>query len=81
MKDAKQVVTLLLVIGGKTYALLSDLLAPGKPLSKSLKQLQKILQTRFKPKPVVIAERFQFFTIEYNTIDHQKACLMGYLSI
>ena len=81
MEDAKQVATLLLVIGGKTYTLLSDLLAPEKPLSKSLKQLQKILQTCFKPKPVVIAERFQFFTIEYNTIDHRKACLTGYLLI
>ena len=58
--EAKQVATLLSVIGGKTYALLSDLLAPDKPASKTLKQLKKTLQTHFEPKPVVIVERFQF---------------------
>ena len=60
VEEAKQVATLLSVIGGKTYALLSDLLAPDKPASKTLKQLKKTLQTHFEPKPVVIAERFQF---------------------
>ena len=60
VEDGKQVATLLSMIGSKTYALLSDLLAPEKPASKSLKQLKKTLQTHFEPKPVVIAERFQF---------------------
>ena len=56
----KQVAILLSVIGGKTYALLSDLLAPTKPAEKNLKDLEEALQTHFEPKPVVIAERFQF---------------------
>ena len=66
VEDVKQVATLLLVIGGKTYALQSDLLTLDKPSSKSLKQVQKILQTRFEPKPVVIAERFQFHRRNQN---------------
>ena len=60
VEEVKQVATLLSVIGGKTYALLSDLLAPDKPASKTLKQLKRTLQTHFEPKPVVIAEHFQF---------------------
>jgi len=58
--EGKQVATLLSVIGGKTYALLSDLLAPTKPAMKSLKDLKETLQAHFDPKPVVIAECFQF---------------------
>ena len=58
--EGKQVATLLSVIGGKTYALLSDLLAPAKPADKSLEELKEVLQTHFEPKPVVIADRFQF---------------------
>lgn len=60
VEEAKQVATLLSVIGGKTYALLSDLFAPNKPALKTLKQLKKTLETYFEPKPVVIVERFQF---------------------
>ena len=60
VEDRKQVATLLSVIGSRTYALLSDLLAPDKPASKTFKQLTKTLQTHFEPKPVVIVERFQF---------------------
>ena len=58
--EEKQVPILLSVIGGKTYALLSDLLAPVKPSTKSFKDLQEVLQRHFEPKPVVIAERFRF---------------------
>ena len=48
------------MIGNKTYTLLSNLLIPEKPVSKTFKQLTKTLQTHFEPKPVVIVERFQF---------------------
>ena len=58
--DAKQVPVLLSAIGGKTYALLSDLLAPEKPATKTFAQLKDVLIKHFEPKPVVIAERFQF---------------------
>ena len=63
VEEAKQVATLLSVIGGKTYALLSDLLAPDKPedkpASKTLKQLKKTLQTHFEPKlPLLLRNIF-----------------------
>lgn len=60
INEEKQVPVLLSVIGGQTYALLSDLLAPEKPGSKSFEQLKAVLVKHFEPKPVVIAERFQF---------------------
>ena len=47
VEDVKQVASLLLMIGGKTYALLSDLLAPDKPASKSFKLLKETLQTHY----------------------------------
>jgi len=60
VKEDKQVATLLSVVGSKTYALLSDLLAPVKLAGKPLKNLTEALQINFEPKPVVIAERFHF---------------------
>jgi len=58
--DGKKVAVLLSIIGRKTYSLLSDLLAPEKPASKSFTQLSEALKKHFEPKPVIIAERFQF---------------------
>ena len=52
---------MLSINGGHTYALLSDLLAPEKPSSKSVEQLTQVLVKHYNPKPVVIAERFQFY--------------------
>ena len=50
----------LTVIGTKTYSLLSDLLAPVKPVEKTYAELKAALKAHLKPKPVIIAERFQF---------------------
>ena len=58
--DEKQVPVFLSIIGGKNYTLLSDLLAPTKPATKSFVQLKAVLMKHFEPKPVIIAERFQF---------------------
>ena len=44
----------------KNYTLLSDLLAPTKPAEKTFTQLKAVLVKHFEPKPVIIAERFQF---------------------
>ena len=57
--DKKKVPVLLSVIEGQTYALLSDLLAPDKPASKTVEQLKEVLQKHYMPKPVVIVESFQ----------------------
>ncbi|XP_041353245.1 uncharacterized protein LOC121371430 isoform X2 [Gigantopelta aegis] len=56
----KKVSTLLCLIGGNTYTILRNLLAPEKPTDKTYKQLIDVLATHFSPKPLVIAERFRF---------------------
>ena len=56
----KKAPVLLSVNGGKTYALLRDLIAPDHPKDKSFKQIVEALQALFEPKPLVIAERFNF---------------------
>jgi len=58
--QAKQVPTLLTLIGPKTYKLLKDLLSPQDPKSKTLKEIQDELKGHLTPEPLVIAERFRF---------------------
>ena len=55
-----QVLVLLSAIGAPTYSLLSDLLAPAAPGSKSLREILDTLRRHFEPKRVVIAQRFHF---------------------
>ena len=47
-------------VGGKTYSLLRNLVAPQLPKEKSFAQLKEILMAHFEPKLLVIAERFRF---------------------
>ena len=51
---------LLTAIGGETYALLRNLLAPEKPSTKTFAELKAALQCHFDPKSLVITERFYF---------------------
>ena len=51
---------ILSIIGGKTYSLLRDLLAPTLPVSCSKKKLFDTLKQHYNPKPLIIAERFKF---------------------
>ena len=50
----------LTVVGPRTYALLSGLIAPEKPAAKTYQELKEVLRKHLKPKPLVIAERFEF---------------------
>ena len=59
--DDHKVPTLLSLIGGKTYALLRDLLTPEKPATKSFQEIVTTLQQHLSPKPLEIAERFRFY--------------------
>ncbi len=59
--EAKQVPILLSSIGASTYALLSDLLAPDAPGTKSFTEISTALRQHFEPKRAVIAERFHFY--------------------
>ena len=54
--DDHKVPTLLSLIGGKTYTLLRDLLAPEKPATKSFQQIVTTLQQHLSPKPLEIEE-------------------------
>jgi len=56
----KKVAVFLSSVGGKTYTLLRDLLAPEKPQEQTMDTLSTTLKDHFQPKPLVIAERFYF---------------------
>ena len=58
--DDKKLATFLTVIGPTAYALLSNLLAPEKPATKTYAELVTVVRDHLKPKPLVIAERFRF---------------------
>lgn len=58
--DEKKLAVFLTLVGSKTYSLLSGLIAPDKPSTKSYADLKAILRRHLKPKPLVIAERFKF---------------------
>ena len=61
LEKGKEVPVLLSVIGGKTYGLLRNHVAPDQPKSKKLDELMSVLKTHFEPKPNAIAERFHFY--------------------
>ena len=58
--ETKQVPIFLNLIGGDTYELLCNLLAPDKLAETSLVSLYETLRKQFEPKKVMIAERFHF---------------------
>jgi hypothetical protein len=47
-------------IGGKTYELLRNLVAPTPPETLKLSKLTTVLKRHYEPKPLIIAERFHF---------------------
>ena len=57
---AKRVAMFLSAIGGGTYLLLQNLLAPTLPKDKTLDEIVDVLTKHYKPKTLVIAECFQF---------------------
>ena len=59
--EAKQVSVLLTVVGKTTFSLLRNLLSPDLPKDKAYKDLVAALKGHFEPKPLVIAERFNFY--------------------
>ena len=58
--DDRKVALFLTVMGPKSYNVLSNLLAPEKPKSKTFEELSTKLKEHYQPKRVVIAERFHF---------------------
>ncbi len=56
----KIVATFLTAIGSKTYDLLKDIVAPTKPSELKFEEILAALNKHYDPKPLVIAERFNF---------------------
>ena len=78
VKEENKVAVLLTVIGPETYGLLRNLLTPEKPDSKEYEELVDILKGHLHPKPLVIAERFNFhnrFRVESETVSDFAAQL------
>ena len=61
IKDAQRKQSLFLSsIGAECYKLLSNLLSPEKPASKSYSELVSVLKNHYQPKPSEIVERCKF---------------------
>ena len=58
--NGKRVAVLLSSIGAPTYSLLSDLVAPHLPSTKSFDEISEALRNHYEPKRAIIAERFHF---------------------
>jgi len=58
--NAKKVVTLLTVVGSKTYSLMRDLLTSAKPAEKSFNDIIETVRDHLNPKLLAIAECFKF---------------------
>ena len=52
----------LAIVGPVSYKLLKDLCSPNLPNTKSYLELKKILLEHYSPKPLIIAERYKFWT-------------------
>ena len=58
--EDKRVAAFVTIVGGKTYSLMSNILAPRKPPDLPYADLVAAMKAHLKPKPLVIVERFQF---------------------
>ena len=62
IKDTKQVATFLTLLGPKIFHLVQNLVSPKKPGDCTYAELVKALKDHFKPKVVIIYERYKFHT-------------------
>ena len=60
IKADKRAAVFLNFIGGRAYELLRSLLTPTLPQTLKYDELVALLKEHYEPKPLVIAERFQF---------------------
>jgi len=70
--DGKKVPVFLSAIGPKTYALLRSLTTPAAPAENSFAEIVEIFKGYFEPKPLVIAECFNFHRRTHST--RQRVC-------
>eukprot|EP00795_Rhopilema_esculentum_P012573 gene12573-3272_t len=72
---SKKSAVLLSGIGPSTYSVLRNLMTPDIPSSKSYDELKATLTAHFKPKTLVIAERFRF----YKRNQHENESISDYI--
>ena len=60
--DDKKVATFLTLAGAKIYALAKRLLSPTNPAEATYDALTKALKDHFKPKTIIIFERYKFYS-------------------
>ena len=58
--DSKKVLFFLTVLGGNTYGVLHNLMAPDNQKDKSFETITGVLKVHFEPKPLIIAQMFHF---------------------
>ena len=51
----------LAIMGGATFKLLANLIAPKSPGEMRYEDIHKVLKEHYKPKPIRIAEQFWFY--------------------
>uniref|UniRef100_A0A8C7L8Y6 Retrotransposon gag domain-containing protein n=1 Tax=Oncorhynchus kisutch TaxID=8019 RepID=A0A8C7L8Y6_ONCKI len=61
IKDGKKADVFLSVLGPTEYGLLKGLIEPMKAVELNYAELTETLARYFKPKPILIAERFRFY--------------------
>ena len=74
--DDKKLAVFLTLVGSKTYMLLSGLIAPAKPVTKTYADLKAVLRQHLKHKPLVIAERFEF----HRRVQVENKMVAGYMA-
>ena len=74
--NKKRTATFLTLIGKETYSLLSSLMTPDKPSSKKADELSKILSDHLQPVPIVIAERYKF----YSRVQEESESVANYVA-
>ena len=61
IKNEQELHLLLALVGAQMFRLLTNLVAPKKPGELTYDEVKEKLTAHFKPKPITIAERFQFY--------------------
>lgn len=59
--DAKKVATFLSIVGAQVYGLVQNLTSPKKPKECTYKEIIDSLKNHYKPKVIVVYERFKFY--------------------
>ena len=68
-EESQKLHLLLTLVGNSTFRLLTNLVAPRQPGELTFKEALTELERHFKPKPVIIAERFRFYKQNQQTAE------------